>query len=200
MRLTWPRPWEPAHGDRAPSFSNCLGLVYSCSSQCWIRQRDGFVAQGELIILHPFFLTCNGYRSSSVFLTRSVCSCSSAQKGWLLSIFLISVLALPLLGVVLVWDLQLEVISLCQDIGQSGDQGLCCGWFEMLEQIDGWTQRFIGWFWDFGQTLENTLVQSWFFWSGTHFSVRITFCIVRYNVRLIIMMIKIIIIKKKKKK
>ena len=32
----------------------------------------------------------------------------------------------------------------------------------------------------------NTLVQSWFFWLGTHFWVSITFGRVRYNVRLII--------------
>ena len=37
-----------------------------------------------------------------------------------------------------------------------------------------------------------TLVQSWFFWLGTHFWVCITFCRVRYNVRLIIIIIIII--------
>ena len=41
-----------------------------------------------------------------------------------LSISLISVLALRLLWVVLVRDLQLEVILLCRDTGQSGVQGL----------------------------------------------------------------------------
>ena len=60
----------------------------------------------------------------SVFLTRSVCLCSSVWKAWPLPIFLISVLALQLLWVVLVWDLQLKVISLCRDTGQSGVQGL----------------------------------------------------------------------------
>ena len=67
-----------------------------------------------------------------------------------------------------------------------GFKVFCCGWSEMLEQIAGWTQRFVGWSWDFHETLENTLVQSWFFWLGMHFWVRITFCRVRYNVRLII--------------
>ena len=78
----------------------------------------------DLIILHRFLLTCTGYRSPSVSLTRSVCLCSSVWKGWPLPIFLISVLALQLLWVVLVWDLQLEVILLCRDTGQSGVQGL----------------------------------------------------------------------------
>ena len=104
--------------------THCLGLVYSWSSLCWIRQRDWFVALGDLIILHRFLLTCTCYRTSSVFLTRSVCLCSSVWKAWLLPIFLISVLALQLLWVILVWDLQLAVISLCRDTGQSGVQGL----------------------------------------------------------------------------
>ena len=77
-----------------------------------------------LIILRRFLLNCTGDRSPSVFLTRSVCLCSSVWKAWPLPIFLISVLALRLLRVVLVWDLQLEVILLCLDIGQSGVQGL----------------------------------------------------------------------------
>ena len=59
----------------------------------------------------------------------------------------------------------------------------------MLEQIAGWTRRFVGWSWNFRETLENTLVQSWFFWLGTHFWVCITFCRMRYNVRLIIIII-----------
>ena len=122
-------------------------------------------------------------------LTRSVCLCSSVWKGWPLPIFLISVLALQLLWVVLVWDLQLEVILLCRDTGRVGFKVFCCGWSEMLEQIAGWTQRFVGWSRDFRETLENTLVQSWFFWLGTHFWVCITFCRVRYNVRLIIIII-----------
>ena len=70
-----------------------------------------------------------------------------------------------------------------------GFKVFCCGWSEMLEQIADWTQRFFGWSWDFRETLENTLVQSWFFWLGTHFWVCITFCRVRYNVRLIIILI-----------
>ena len=41
-----------------------------------------------------------------------------------LALFLISVLALQLLWVVLVWDLQHEVILLCRDTGQSWVQGL----------------------------------------------------------------------------
>ena len=70
-----------------------------------------------------------------------------------------------------------------------GFEVFCCGWTKMLEQIAGWTQRFVGWSWDFRGTLENSLVQSWFFWLGTHFWVCITFCRVRYNVRLIIIII-----------
>ena len=71
-----------------------------------------------------FLLTCTGYRTPSIFLTRSVCLCSSVWKAWPLPIFLISVLALRLLWVVLVWDPPLEVILLCWDTGQSGVQGL----------------------------------------------------------------------------
>ena len=56
-------------------------------------------------------------------------------------------------------------------------------------QIYSWTQGFFGWSWDFRKTLENTLVQSWFFWLGTQFWVCITFCRVRHNVRLIIIII-----------
>ena len=55
---------------------------------------------------------------------RSVCLCSGVWKAWSLPIFLISVLALRLLWVVLVWDPQLEVILLCRDTEQSGVQGL----------------------------------------------------------------------------
>ena len=105
-------------------FIRCLGLVYSCSSLCWIRQCDWFVALGDLIILHRFLLICTGYRTPSVFLTRSVCLCSNVWKAWPLPIFLISALPLQLLWVILVWDLQLEVISLCRDSGLSGVQGL----------------------------------------------------------------------------
>ena len=75
-----------------------------------------------------------------------------------------------------------------------GFKVFCCGWSKMLEQIAGWTQRFVGWSWDFRETLENSLVQSWFLWLGTHFWVCIKFCRVRYNVRLIIIIIIIIII------
>ena len=45
-------------------------------------------------------------------------------SSFFLPIFLISVLALQLLRVVLVWDTQLEVVLLCRDTGQSGVQGL----------------------------------------------------------------------------
>ena len=149
------------------------------------------INSGKHTRLHRFLLTCTGYCSPSVFLTRSVCLCSSAWKSWPLPIFLISVLALQLLWVVLGWDLQLEVILLCRDTGQSGFKVFCCGWYKMLEQIAGWTQRFVGWSWDFRETFENTLVQSWFFWLGTHFWVCVTFGRVRYNVRLIIIIIKL---------
>ena len=44
-----------------------------------------------------------------------------------------------------------------------GSRSFCCGWSEMLEQIAGWTQRFFSWSRDLRETLENTLVQSWFF-------------------------------------
>ena len=30
-----------------------------------------------------------------------------------------------------------------------GFKVFCCGWSEMLEQIAGWTRRFVGWSWDF---------------------------------------------------
>ena len=60
----------------------------------------------------------------SAFLTRSVWLCLNVWKAWPLPIFLISALALQLLWIVLVWDLQLEVISLCRDTGLSGVQGL----------------------------------------------------------------------------
>ena len=104
-------------------FTHCLGLVYSCSSLCWIRERDWF-NRAIWSYCTGFLLTCTGYRTPSIFLTGSVCLCSSVWKGWPLPIFLISVLVLQLLWVVLVWDLQLEVILLCRDTGQSGVQGL----------------------------------------------------------------------------
>ena len=40
------------------------------------------------------FVSISGYPTPSVFLTRSVCLCSSAGKVWPLPLFLISVLAL----------------------------------------------------------------------------------------------------------
>ena len=60
-------------------------------------------------ILLLFFFTCTGYRTPNVFLTRSVCLCSSV---W------------TVLRVVLHWDRQFEVILLCRETGQSGVQGL----------------------------------------------------------------------------
>ena len=66
----------------------------------------------------------------------------------------------------------------------------------MSEQIVGWTQRFVGWFWDFRyRHLKTHLFRAVFFWLGKHFWVCITFCRVRHNVRLIIIIIYLWILK-----
>ena len=108
-------------------------------------------------------------------------------KVW--PIFLISVLALRLFQVVLVWDLQFEVILLCRDTGQSGVQGL------LLWLVRNWNKLPVG-LRDlsvgsetFARRLKTHLFRKDFFWLGTHFWVCITFCRVRHNDRLFIIII-----------
>ena len=38
-----------------------------------------------------------------------------------------------------------------------GSRVFCCGWSEMLEQIAGWTQRFVGWSETFARRLKTHL-------------------------------------------
>ena len=169
-------------------FTHCLGLVYSCSSLCWIQQRDWFVALGDLIILHRFLLICTGYCTPSIFLTRSVSLCSSVWKAWLLPIFLICV------GTAAV-------------VGRSGLRSAARGdlvvpghrteWGSRPFAVAGpkfkcWNKLPVG-LGDlsvgpetFARCLKTHLFRAGFFWLSTHFWVCIKFCRVRHNVRLII--------------
>ena len=94
------------------------------------------------------------------------CHTSCVWKGWPLPIFLISVLALQLLWVVLVWfEICSSRWSCCagtQD--RVGFKVFCCGWSGMLELIAGWTQRFVGWsgFFCYRHLKTHLIVQGWF--------------------------------------
>ena len=116
---------EKTRKDNRSIFNNTYPLPFTAAPVCveFSSTIDSW-PWAILIILHRYLLICTGYRTPSVFLTRSVFLYSNVWKAWPLPIFLISALALQLLWVVLVWDLQLEVISLCRDTGLSGVQGL----------------------------------------------------------------------------
>ena len=77
---------------------------------------------GRFDHITPVLIDLHWLSYPSIFLTRSVCLCSSVWKVWPRPILLISVLALRLFWVVLVWILQFKVILWCQDTGRSGIQ------------------------------------------------------------------------------
>ena len=128
-------------------------------------------------------------RTPSVFLTRYVCLCSSVWKAWPLPIFLICV------GTAAV-------------VGRSGLRSAARGdlvvpghrteWGSRSFAVAGpkcWNKLPVG-LRDlsvgpetFARHLKTHLFRGWFFWLGTHFWVCITFCRVRHNVMLIIIII-----------